>query len=199
MLALSEPVAVRLKDPNGELVSIMLSGLSLSVNLSPEPCPKLISLRSVRRLVREGGGVDIGGSSLDGLLTSPGEASGLPYVRESLVSRLLGPGRPDCNPVPCAVPLLCIIDIEDLRPLVTAVGAPSLLGICVGAFKGEFTELAKSCERVRVVAGSIVVPPAYLFLLLRHINQSKWLNRALMIPTYFGSAGSILVVISPIP
>ena len=170
MLALSGPVAVRLKDPNGEFVSIIPSGLSLSMNRSPELCPKPISLRSVRRLVKEGGGVDIGGSSLGGLLTAAGEASALLYGKESLVSRLLGPGRPDCKPVPSAGPLFCIRDIEDLRPFSTAAGPPSLLGFCVGAFKGELTEFEKSCDQVRIAVSRISVPSPYLFLVLRHVD-----------------------------
>ena len=80
-----------------------------------------------------------------------GEASKLLKVKESLVSRRRGPGRPAGKLVLCAVPLFCMSEIEDFRPFVVAIGVPSLLEFCVGAFNGELTEFEKSYIKIRTI------------------------------------------------
>ena len=92
--ALTGPVAVRLRAPNGDTYAEPSESL-LSLSLSPTWCPKP-SFRSVRRLRRDGGGVDMSDSSLEAFCRVFGETKVLAdSCRDSLVSRRRIPRRVD--------------------------------------------------------------------------------------------------------
>ena len=128
---------MRLRDPNGELVSGALSSLSLVLVLSPKPDPKGMSFRSVLRLASGTGGVELCESSLV-VLNTPGDPKGLVEESESLVSRRRVPGRPGVELL--AWPSPWVWDTEDFLPLRPPVIGPSF-GFCGGGFKGELTEV----------------------------------------------------------
>jgi len=88
-------VKVRFKLLNGVVDSDNELGLLLSKSLSSRLGPKPPSLMSVLLLRRDGGGVDIFGSSLKNCVFPVGDANGLLDRRTSDDSLRLVPGRDD--------------------------------------------------------------------------------------------------------
>ena len=118
--------------------------LGSSLSVSPKLGPKAPSLRSVRRLRRDGSGVDVLDSSLENLLFPVGEVKRLPDCKDSLVSLRRGPGRVDGGVTEYVLALFWICETEVLRPAFPLFDVLSLLEFCIGGFNGELTEAAKA-------------------------------------------------------
>lgn len=124
---------VLLNEPKGEAVATL--GPLFSFSLSSKLCPKL-SLKSVFRRSKEGGGEEMLGSSLENLLLLVGETNGF-CKRSPPDSRRRAPGRADGE----LFMVFCNSVMEVRRLMFPLFGVPSLLALWIGGFNGELTHV----------------------------------------------------------
>jgi hypothetical protein len=128
-------VVVRFKVPKGPV----FSAGPLSLSRSSPAAPDTGSLKSVRRRIKEGGGVTAPVSSRANREAAGDAGNGYasPVSRRRLPGRaVVGEDKPYGVPGPW--------DIDDLRKERGSLGVPSLLVFWVGGFSGELTDDRKT-------------------------------------------------------